>query len=65
MLLLFFGRYPLAEQQSHTPETGDTYDGVNYAADDRSLPTADISHQVELEKANQQPVDGADNSNDK
>jgi len=58
--LFFFGRHALTEQQSNAPQTGDAYDGVYDAADNCSLAAAHICHQVEFEKTDQQPVDGAD-----
>ena len=44
------------KQQGNAPQTGQTDQRINNAADDRILSAKDPSHQVEFEYANQAPV---------
>ena len=57
--------HALAEQQRNAPQSGNTDDGVDDAADGGSLTAANICHKVESEQTHKQPVDGADDRYDK
>ena len=48
------------EQQGDAPGTGQTYQGIDDAAQQRILAAEKPGHQIELEQANQTPVQTAD-----
>ena len=65
----FFGRLALfvnaaatsAEEERDAPQTGQCDHGVNNSGQQRILSAEDPGYQIELENANQTPVDAADN----
>ena len=54
-------RSVFAKQQSDAPQAGKTYDGVDDAADAGSLTAENPCHKIKARKADQPPVDRADN----
>lgn len=50
-----------AEQQADAPKGAQSDHHIDDSADNAGLSTTDPGHEVKLEKANQAPVDAADN----
>ena len=50
----------VTEQQRNAPKPRRADERINYAAEERALASKEIGDQIELEKADQSPVDGAD-----
>ena len=58
---LGFGRTTSApEEQAQRPDAGQAYQRIDQTADGSQLPAKDGGHQVEAEKADQPPVQRAD-----
>jgi hypothetical protein len=52
--------FPLAEQKRDAPQTRNSYQRINHAAEYGRLTAEQVGHQIERKQTHQQPVDGSD-----
>ena len=65
LLLFRLVHQSAAEQQSDAPNGGESYEGVDNAADCGSLAAKNVGHKVKPEKADKTPVESADDAENK